>query len=345
VDFVVVGLGVGALAILLGLTIREVGSRWWSIQPDAPLSSPEQARRLAIGRAGRSGGTVLSLAGTFILIATIAAIALNLPDRTGAIVVMAVVTIAVLGTVVWGAVYARRSHPRSAHRTRRPRPAAEPLPVQRPSLAGTIDAAFAGDPPVAGSEADHRQDDGNLDPPPSGPFAPATEPEPAIATGSAATPGSDDPPNATGAPDARAEAPPEATPDETPSSTAAGDPAPDRRAPNAIPTGPDQAATSGAPPGSASHAAAPNASPSDERARIPPPGDGKPMAMAPGFIPASDSPDDIQETNGALADAPGKPGAGTERPALAGGAPRQPLVEAAPPRPGQADPARKDRPT
>lgn len=141
-DFVVVGLGVGALAILLGLMSREAGSRWWPLRRDQPLAPAEQARRLAIGRAGRAGGLVLCLAGGAIIIATLIALGLNLSDQAGAILVMATISVTVFAGVAWAALYVARYHPRPL-----PRPpgrrAASPSWTDEASssLPGTSDVA------------------------------------------------------------------------------------------------------------------------------------------------------------------------------------------------------------
>lgn len=143
-DFVVVGLGVGALAILLGLTSREAGSRWWPLRRDQPVSATERARRLAIGRAGRAGGLVLCLAGGAIVVATIIALGLSLSDQAGAILVMATISAAVLGGVAWASLYVARYHPRPLPRAPSRRPAPESWPDDAsPALAGTMEAGPA----------------------------------------------------------------------------------------------------------------------------------------------------------------------------------------------------------
>jgi hypothetical protein len=141
VDFVVVGLGVGALAILLGLTSREAGPRRWPLRRDQPLAPAEQARRLAIGRAGRAGGLVLCLAGGAIVVATIIALGLNLSDQAGAILVMVTISVTVFAGVAWGALYVARYHPRPLPRTpgRRVAPS---WTDEASSLPGTIDTAI-----------------------------------------------------------------------------------------------------------------------------------------------------------------------------------------------------------
>lgn len=143
-DFVVVGLGVGALAILLGLTSREAGPRWWPLCRDQPLSPSERARRLAIGRAGRAGGLVLCLAGSAIVVVTIIGLGLSLSDQAGAILVMATISATVLGGVAWATLYVARYHPRPLPRAPGRRPARESEPDEAPpTLAGPIDASLS----------------------------------------------------------------------------------------------------------------------------------------------------------------------------------------------------------
>lgn len=373
-DFVVVGLGVGALAVLLGLTIRELGSRWWSLAPGVPLSSPDQVRRLAIGRVSRAGGSVLSLAGVLILIATIVAIGLGLPDRTGAIVVMAVVTVAVLGTVAWGAIYAFRHHPPAARPARRPRPPAEAIPDQPPSLAGTIDATFANDDRLPA--ADHDPGD-HVDDAAPGPEAPVAAlavanppetiaaPTPASATAtigretptgaqdSATTRGAPDtPPSPAGptgpdgpvdgrAPAAMANGQAEAAP-KTPQAAPATNPAPEPR-PAIHPGKATQAGTrlSGPPAGGLPASAARSASATGPNAHEP--AERTPPAATPGdgappaAIPASAA------AFARLDDAQDANGTASDTPAA--DLPNPALTDSSLPPSGQTRPDRNERPT
>ena len=168
-DFVVVGLGVGALAILLGLTSREAGPRWWPLRRDQPLAPAEQARRLAIGRAGRAGGLVLCLAGGAIVVATIIALGLNFSDQAGAILVMATISVTVFAGVAWGALYVARYHPRPLPRTpgRRTAPESRPDEVSSP-LPGATDATVTPQtiwPGAASAAADELEGPVTAEPP------------------------------------------------------------------------------------------------------------------------------------------------------------------------------------
>lgn len=345
-DFVVVGLGVGALALLLGLTIRELGSRWWSIRPDEPLSAPDQARRLAIGRVSRAGGVVLGLAGGLILIATVAAIALGLPDRTGAIVVMAVVTVAVLGTVAWGAVYAHRYHPRGS-RPRRPQAGREPLPDQRPSLAGTIDAAFgdADDARERGEGEDERSDEDALEAPPSGPDLAAAAPQPAHAAGS--TGGDESSPegdsvrtaDATETQEGPVTAAPYAVSATLSSPTGPTTPEPGEPTPVATSTGPDQFEQ--AEPTDLSDEQAPGSPPTGPTGtRLQ--GDGQPTAAFPAT--ASVAATGAPEQNGSPSTASsGEHATGTAHPAPADDGSGPSLTDPTPARPDHFGPERRNR--
>ena len=100
-DFVVVGLGLGACAMLAGVILLG-----WSL-PRAErvqASSSLHARTYAEERVAaiRGAGQVMLSAGGAILLATIGALAGSLDDRTGAFFVVTTVTVAALGILVWG---------------------------------------------------------------------------------------------------------------------------------------------------------------------------------------------------------------------------------------------------
>lgn len=112
VDFVVVGFGLGALGILLGIALRDGGSWWWRPRPDRSVPGGEVTRRVGWGRACRAGGRLLALGGGAICAATLLALALGLADRTGAALVLAVVLVAFGAVLAWSALYTQRFHPR-----------------------------------------------------------------------------------------------------------------------------------------------------------------------------------------------------------------------------------------
>ncbi|MCC7021795.1 MAG: hypothetical protein IT338_03155 [Thermomicrobiales bacterium] len=100
-DFVVVGLGLGALAMLLGIALLA-----WAAPRQARLAraaSRSEARRgLAIAANRRGAGVALLYAGGAIFLATIGGLAGALDDRTGAFLVATTTTVAALGLLVWG---------------------------------------------------------------------------------------------------------------------------------------------------------------------------------------------------------------------------------------------------
>ena len=112
VDFVVVGFGVGALGVLLGLLARDAGSWHWPRPAAGDASTASIARRIAAGRASRAGGRVLALGGAVTCLATLLALLLRLSDRAGALLVLAALVLATAGAIVWAAVYSHRYHPR-----------------------------------------------------------------------------------------------------------------------------------------------------------------------------------------------------------------------------------------
>jgi hypothetical protein len=101
VDFVVVGLGLGALAMLLGIVLLAgVAPRRARLARNAP---PAEARRnLALAAHRRGAGQALIYAGAAIFLATLRGLAGSLDARTGAFLVATTTTVAALGLLVWG---------------------------------------------------------------------------------------------------------------------------------------------------------------------------------------------------------------------------------------------------
>ena len=133
VDFALVGLGVGALAVLIGLGARVAAPVLWPIRHDRPLAPRALMDRVALIRFALAGGLVLALAGTAVLVMTMIAIVLGLSDRAGAIVVMATITAGVLASTGWGVLYTRRYHPRPLPPSPlRRAPGASHAPARRP---------------------------------------------------------------------------------------------------------------------------------------------------------------------------------------------------------------------
>jgi hypothetical protein len=109
VDFVVVGLGLGTLAILAGvLLLGWMAGRWE--RSAARATTPEDAahdRAMAAGR--RGAGQAFVGAGVAVLIATIGALAGSLDDQTGAFFVTTTATVAALGLLVWAHLFRTRN--------------------------------------------------------------------------------------------------------------------------------------------------------------------------------------------------------------------------------------------
>jgi hypothetical protein len=121
VDFVVVGLGSGALGLLLGLVLHDGGSWWSRVRGDRTLPPADVVRRLTRGRACRAGGRVLAIAGAGACLATVLALLLRLSDRRGAEVVVAFLLAGIGGALAWGVAYAHRYHSRPVRLRPRPR--------------------------------------------------------------------------------------------------------------------------------------------------------------------------------------------------------------------------------
>ena len=136
-DFVVVGLGLGALGVLCGLLMLGV----LAIRHDRAASraiSPEEAtRNFAIAAERREIGRAVLAAGAAVIVATTAALAVSLDDRTGAFLVASTVTVAATGLLYWATLY-RRRHPLPSRPRARSRRDASPLAAMD---AGLADAA------------------------------------------------------------------------------------------------------------------------------------------------------------------------------------------------------------
>ena len=125
-DFVVVGLGLGALSILGGVvSLGWLAERWARLASRA--TTPDDRAYATAMAAARGGlGRALLGAGSAVLIATVGALAGSLDDRTGAYVVTTTVTVASLGLLIW--TYRDRARHPSPPRRRPRKPVAEPRP-------------------------------------------------------------------------------------------------------------------------------------------------------------------------------------------------------------------------
>jgi hypothetical protein len=107
VDFVVVGFGLGALGVLLGVVMlgwlaprAQRGGR--TAEPD------DEAQALAIAAEHRGTGQAFLYAGTAMLLATIGGLAGSLDDRTGALLVTTTATVAAIGILLGGYLHRAR---------------------------------------------------------------------------------------------------------------------------------------------------------------------------------------------------------------------------------------------
>src|SRR5215212_9860501 len=139
VDFVVVGFGLGALAVLLGVVMLG----WLAPRAQraaARTPSPDDAVRCqAIAAEHRGTGQAFLSAGGAMLLVTVGALAGSLDDRTGALLVTATATIAAGGILLAGYFQRVRNPVPPRRRTRSapvPRASAvtPPPPVNSPSF-------------------------------------------------------------------------------------------------------------------------------------------------------------------------------------------------------------------
>jgi hypothetical protein len=131
VDFVVVGFGLGALGVLLG-----VGMLGWlaprSQRAAARASSPDDAaRRQAVAAEHRGTGQAFFYAGGAMLLATVAALVASLDDRTGAFLVTTTATVAAVGILLAGYLQ-RARNPAPPRRRTHSAPAASASIVTNP---------------------------------------------------------------------------------------------------------------------------------------------------------------------------------------------------------------------
>jgi len=126
-DFVVVGLTLGALAVLAGVVLLGWETGRWQRSAARADSSATAARFLAIAADRRSTGEALLYAGAAIILATVGALAGSLDDRTGAFFVVTTVTVAAAGILLRAYLHRTRNPiPVTPRRSPRPVPPAGP---------------------------------------------------------------------------------------------------------------------------------------------------------------------------------------------------------------------------
>ncbi len=138
-DFVVVGFGLGALGVLLGVVMLG----WLAPRAQRAatrVSSPDDvARSQAIAAEHRGTGQALLYSGGAMLLVTVAALGGSLDDRTGALLVTTTATVAAVGILFAGYLQRVRNPVPPRPRTRAaPAESASmaiiPAPVDTPSL-------------------------------------------------------------------------------------------------------------------------------------------------------------------------------------------------------------------
>jgi hypothetical protein len=162
VDFVVVGFGLGALAILIGVLMHGWLARRWQRSAARAATEDDRAADLATAAWRRDSGQALLTSGSALLIATVGALAGGLNDRIGAFFVTTTATVAALGLLLWGFLY-RARHPAPPPRRAR---ATGPSETQADAMSArvalpTLSAAVALAPP--GLNGSHNGTDDALD--------------------------------------------------------------------------------------------------------------------------------------------------------------------------------------
>jgi hypothetical protein len=161
VDFVVVGFGLGALGVLLGVVMLGwLAPR--SQQAATRVSAPDDAARHRALAAERQGtGQAFLYAGGAVLLATVAGLAGSLDDRTGAFLVTTTATVAAIGILIMRYLQ-RMRNPMPAQRRTRSTPVTSASIVTAPPPADTP-PFLADEPPSVQSPA--RAGDGLQEPP------------------------------------------------------------------------------------------------------------------------------------------------------------------------------------
>lgn len=164
-----VGFGVGALGMLLGVLLRG----WLAGRCERAALRAADPAVAAYERANaaecRGAGQAFLAAGAAVVLATVGGLAGGLDDRGGALLVTTTATVAALGIIVWGFLY-RSRHPMPP-RPRRPASLATGSgPIVGPGLAppapnAGVAAAAPLLPPADAAEPAH-----NADEPPSAAF-------------------------------------------------------------------------------------------------------------------------------------------------------------------------------
>jgi len=144
-DFVVVGLGIGALAVLLGLAIRDLGPFFRRIPRDGEMPWSEVAERVAWGRRCRAAGLVVAIAGAALCLITGVSLLSRVSDSTGMWIVLGALGLAILAIAAWAVRYQMLgrapSAPSSMNET-----VEESKPSQRPARKSALAGINKGKP-------------------------------------------------------------------------------------------------------------------------------------------------------------------------------------------------------
>jgi hypothetical protein len=132
VDFVVVGFGLGALGVLVGVVMLGWLAPRSQRAAARASAADEAARGRAIAAEHRGTGQALLYAGGAMLLATVAGLLGSLDDRTGALLVSTTATVAAVGILLGGYL----------HRVRNPAP-----PRRRTRFAPIPSASIVATPP------------------------------------------------------------------------------------------------------------------------------------------------------------------------------------------------------
>ena len=108
-DFVVIGLGLSALALLAGLALLCLVSPSW-FRKAGPAKPDDAAYARAMAGQRHALGQGFLCVGAVLLLTTLGGISGGLADKTGAYLIAAMTTVALLGLVGWDLLY-RRQHP------------------------------------------------------------------------------------------------------------------------------------------------------------------------------------------------------------------------------------------
>lgn len=143
-DFVVLGFGVGALAVLLGLAARDLGPMLRRVPRDGSVPWAVVTERVTWGRACRAGGLVVALAGAMLCVLTGAALLARASDDTGLFVVLGGVVAVLIVIAAWAIRYIMRRNEQPDRPTKGQRPTKKTRPYRSERLDRSTRSVAAG---------------------------------------------------------------------------------------------------------------------------------------------------------------------------------------------------------